>query len=161
MSQPKHISFERWTNRETQDLFTKAIGGQRVLVRNDIQQTTQTSADSGRFDLNMNDQYASWIDGFSSVRELVQNWYDRTLEALGGEPSFVQDIQVDMNTRLLYHVRTLQQGNIIASFILEKNLGESTYIELTNFSTVLHRDALTLGFSQKQARLLQGRMAKA
>eukprot|EP00164_Ancoracysta_twista_P008434 GFYU01012208.1.p1 GENE.GFYU01012208.1~~GFYU01012208.1.p1 ORF type:complete len:893 (-),score=166.06 GFYU01012208.1:101-2779(-) len=109
----------------------------------------------GSYDLNISKSYASWIEGFGSLRELVQNWFDRTTEVLGGGAALpychVRDSGWVDDTRLLFHEREDGQNPLeCASYILEQRLSDDhVYIQLTNFSTEISKDMLVMGCSRK------------
>lgn len=107
----------------------------------------------GSHDLNLSKTYANWIQGFRSIRELMQNWYDRTLEVLDSCPTalHLQDTGwVDGTHRLAFHELRTEGKPRCASYVLEQRRPDGkVYVQLTNFSTELPKDALIMGCSRK------------
>ena len=107
----------------------------------------------GSHDLNLSKTYANWIQGFTSIRELMQNWYDRTLEVLDSCPTalHLQDTGwVDGTHRLAFHELRTEGKPRCASYVLEQRRPDGkVYVQLTNFATELPKDALIMGCSRK------------
>jgi hypothetical protein len=118
----------------------------------------------GTKDLNLTSTYASQIKGFGRYRELLQNWYDRLLETLGGAPTKVNEIIIpEHNARLTWHERMTEKGRpLCGGFLLEQYFvptdGQPAFggIQLTNFHTALGLEALALGYSAKLASSAAG-----
>ena len=106
----------------------------------------------GSHDLNLSKTYANWIQGFTSIRELMQNWYDRTLEVLKSCPTalHLQDTGWVDGTRLAFHELRTEGKPRCASYVLEQRRPDGkVYVQLTNFATELPKDALIMGCSRK------------
>ena len=100
---------------------------------------------AGDHDLNLSKTYAHWIGGLGSIRELMQNWFDCTIEVLQGQPTNVNDSGWLDGTRVVFPERACvgESRPRCASFILEQKHEGKVYIQLTNFVTELPKDALT------------------
>ena len=92
----------------TQDLFAALM--QRCSVPSPRAAPLEPVVVGGH-DLNISRTYASWLDGFSWTRELVQNWYDRALELLEGQPTGLTDTGWVDGARLAFHERG-RQGSV-------------------------------------------------
>jgi len=92
----------------------------------------------GLKDLNISIRYAETISGFHEFREVVQNWHDRVLELLGGEPHRCCEI-LEKEVRMFWHERDVGDGKQCAGYLLEhwkaNQCAGMHGIELVNFMT--------------------------
>lgn len=108
---------------------------------------------TGYHDLNLSKTYAHHIKGFQSSRELMQNWYDRTLEYLEGRPTRFHDPGWCDGRRVAFMERVCADESRprCGGFILEQKLNGKVFIQLTNYATALSKDALIIGCSRKNS----------
>jgi hypothetical protein len=108
---------------------------------------------AGYHDLNLSKTYAHHIKGFQSSRELMQNWYDRTLEYLEGRPTRFSDPGWCDGIRVAFMERVCADESrpCCGGFILEQKLNGNVFIQLTNYATALSKDALIIGCSCKNS----------
>ena len=141
-------SGEKWR----EEMCTRCYIPPELTVTNDSNGCPILPVPIGLHDLNLSKTYANWIQGFTSIRELMQNWYDRTLEVLDGHPTALIDTGwVDGTHRLAFHELHRTEGKPrCASYVLEQRRPDGkVYVQLTNFATELPKDALIMGCSRK------------
>ena len=141
-------SGEKWR----EEMCTRCYIPPELTVTNDSNGCPILPVPIGLHDLNLSKTYANWIQGFTSIRELMQNWYDRTLEVLDGHPTALIDTGwVDGTHRLAFHELHHTEGKPrCASYVLEQRRPDGkVYVQLTNFATELPKDALIMGCSRK------------
>ena len=141
-------SGEKWR----EEMCTRCYIPPELTVTNDSNGCPILPVPIGLHDLNLSKTYANWIQGFTSIRELMQNWYDRTLEVLDGHPTALIDTGwVDGTHRLAFHeLHRIEGKPRCASYVLEQRRPDGkVYVQLTNFATELPKDALIMGCSRK------------
>lgn len=98
--------------------------------------------------LNIAPQYASYIFGFNSCRELIQNWFDSNLDKLNNTQQFNINLLHDRNDEKIFGFFDIYDTFYGYIMLFSKN--GHNYVQLTNFNTILKSDILVLGQSEKK-----------